>query len=71
MQVWKCVWCNHIRGIDPFSVCNAPDGDGHLYKQAELKETWKMNRKKGIAVVKQITDQPSPFSDGACGGYIS
>jgi hypothetical protein len=32
-----CVWCGKKKS-DPYSVCNAPDGDGHLFDRREAKE---------------------------------
>lgn len=34
--IFKCVWCGHVNG-NGFPVCNAPDGDGHLFKRIEVK----------------------------------
>lgn len=45
MRIFKCVWCNHING-EPYKVCIAPDGDGHLYKPVEVKEKEKENGSK-------------------------
>jgi hypothetical protein len=35
-----CVWCGK-KSSDPYSVCNAPDGDGHLFVRKEVKESTK------------------------------
>jgi hypothetical protein len=32
-----CVWCGK-KSSDPYSVCSAPDGDGHLFDRWEVKE---------------------------------
>ena len=28
---WSCVWCG--KPVDTKDPCNAPDGDGHLFRQ--------------------------------------
>jgi len=33
-KVFVCVWCR--RRPSEGGICNAPDGDGHLYERTEL-----------------------------------
>lgn len=32
-----CVWCGK-KSSDPYSICNAPDGDGHLFERRGVGE---------------------------------
>lgn len=43
-----CVWCGK-KSSDKYSVCNAPDGDGHLFDRREIKESTKTAHNKPSA----------------------